>query len=551
MSARARVLDIRPNVNDSPVKGNILPPVFQTRHAVAAHDDFVFKVPELPSKIASGKAQEVSSITTSPTRLRTAAPLDIRNTSPVRSVASSPIRPRTALPLEPRNTSPVRTTSTSPTRSRTALPLDTVNTSPVRAVATSGTLSTPARSIGTATTRTMFTPSASRIAPSGNTHIRHLSSDYRSTTALPPRTPLAERGFGPQSAKKVSSSSVSTVLGETDGRSVNIRGQTSAGLGGMKRSATMNDFTPGRQQRPVGNEQTPRRRYGMGHARSPSDSAADVKPVRMTIPNEKRSSTLNSPTRLGHTGQPNLPAATSRVRLPGQGLRQVSGQGEVDNPDARTRKQAMSPEKLLQRAPRTTAVPQSSTSPSRVRTGFRPVPSQQSAPPRAVASSSFSRPATSQPRTSTARLPTSRTGSSSSMLTARSSALPPRTSTMTTSRPISKSAVPTHASSAATRMPAPSATMAGRTSNGLPRPSTTRPRTTVPAPAGTARPSSTSSITTKSRLVAPTTTQSRPGFVPTSRAGPSTTSRSTGLPVKRPEIEVARGRLDRTYAAQR
>lgn len=487
----------------SPIKGNILPPVLQSRHPiVTSSNEFVFKIPELPSKISPKKASEASSIPTSPTTPRAALPLVTRNTSPIRSAPAS------------------------------------------------GTLSTPARSIQTsATTRTLFTPSTTRVPASGSTHTRHLSSDYRSTTALPPRTPLAERGFGPQSAKKVSSSSISSVLGETDGRSVNIRAQTSTGSGGMKRSATMNDFTPVKHERSANNDETPRGRFAIGHARSPSDSAAGAKPSSTTIPSgHKRSSTISSPSRYPHAKEPTVPGATSRVRLPGQGLRQVSAQGKVDDPDARTRKQAMSPEKLLQRVSRPTAAPQASASPSRTRTGFRPVPSQQSAPPRAVGSSSSALgSAPGQPRTSTARMPTSRTRSSSSMLTARSSGLPSRTSTTTSiSRPAPKSAVPAQSSSAATRMPAPSATMAGRAANGLPRPTSTfRPRSTVPAPVGTARPSSTSCAATKSRLVAPTAMQSRPGAVPVGRSGSSIAGRSTGLPAKKADIEVARGRLDR------
>ncbi|KAJ9095070.1 hypothetical protein QFC20_006758 [Naganishia adeliensis] len=489
--------------DDSPIKGNILPPVLQSRHPiVTSSNDFVFKIPELPSKISPKKASEASSI------------------------------------------------PTSPTTPRAALPLVTGNTSPIRSAPASGTLSTPTRSVQrSATTRTLFTPSTTRVSASGSTHTRHLSSDYRSTTALPPRTPLAERGFGPQSAKKVSSSSISSVLGETDGRSVNIRAQTSTGSGGMKRSATMNDFTPVKHERSANNDETPRGRFAIGHARSPSDSAAGAKPGSTTIPSgHKRSSTISSPSRYAHAKEPTVPGATSRVRLPGQGLRQVSGQGKVDDPDARTRKQAMSPEKLLQRVSRPTAAPQASASPSRTRTGFRPVPSQQSAPPRAVGSSSSALgSAPGQPRTSTARMLTSRTGSSSSMLTARSSGLPSRTSTTTSiSRPAPKSAVPAQSSSAATRMPAPSATMAGRAANGLPRPTSTfRPRSTVPAPVGTARPSSTSSAATKSRLVAPTAMQSRPGAVPVGRSGSSIAGRSTGLPAKKAGIEVARGRLDR------
>lgn len=488
---------------DSPVKGNILPPVMPSRHPiVTSSDDFVFKIPELPSRISPRKAPEASSIPT------------------------SPIRPRMALPL------------------------DTRNTSPVRSVPTGGALSTPARKIQrSADTRTLFTPSTTRAPASGSTHSRHLSSDYRSTTALPPRTPLAERGFGPQSAKKVSTSSISSVLSETDGRSVNVRAQTSTGLGGMKRSATMNDFTPVKQQRSADHDETPRRRFAIGHARSPSDSAAGVKHCIDTVSDgHKRSSAISSPSRT-QAREPTVPGATSRVRLPGQGLRQVSGQGKVNDPDARTRKQAMSPEKLLQRVSRPTAVPQASTSPSRMRAGFRPVTTQ---PPRAIGTSSSGQVSSLvQPRTSTARMPTSRTGSSSSMLTARSSGLPSRTSTSTAiSRPAAKTAAPSQSSSAGTRMPAPPATMAGRTANGIPRPTSTfRPRSTVPAP-HSARPSSTSSTATKSRLVAPTAMQSRPDVVP-ARAGSNITGRTTGLPAKKADIEVARGRLDRVPGAHR
>ncbi|KAI5449190.1 hypothetical protein NCC49_005227 [Naganishia albida] len=301
--------------DDSPVKGNILPPGLQSRHpVVAGRDDSVFKVPALPSKMSP-----------------------------------------------PKNSQPL--ISTSPMRSRTALPPNTRDTSPVRSAQTSGALSTPARQIGTA--RTMFTPAA-RATTSDSTPRRHLSSDYRSTTTLPPRTPLAERGFGPQTTKKVSSSSISTVLGETDGRSVNIRGQPTNAPGGMKKSATMSDFTPIKQNRLVEKDETPRRRYGIGHTRSPSDSAAGVRANSMIIPNaQKRPSILGSPTRLGRTRDLGTAGSTSTVRLPGQGLRQVSGQSAVDDPDARTRKQAMSPEKLLQRVPRTAAAPQASNSPSR------------------------------------------------------------------------------------------------------------------------------------------------------------------------------------------
>jgi hypothetical protein len=54
----------------------------------------------------------------------------------------------------------------------------------------------------------------------------------------------------------------------------------------------------------------------------------------------------------------------------------------------------------------------------------------------------------------------------------------------------------------------------------------------------------------KSRLVAPTAMQSRPGVVP-ARAASSMTGRTTGLPAKKADIEVARGRLDRVPGAHR
>lgn len=360
--------------------------------------------------------------------------------------------------------------------------------------------------------RTLFTP---RVRQEASTpQRRNLSSDYR-TTMLPPRTPLAERGYGPQSAKKASSSSLSGVLVETDGRSVNAR--TAGGMGsGMKRSATMNDFTPVKHQNR--GDKTPVER----HMRTPSDSIVRSGSSTLLANDRSRSAAPTSPTRI----------ATSRIRLPGQGLRQVSGQGKADDTDARSRKQATSPEKLLRGPSTRVSLAPKLKSPPRQRSGFRPVAGHQSVPARVVDRSIDTAPGR---QTAAGRLPVSRPGSTASTSTSRSSTIPPRTST-SIARPLGSAT-----GSSATRM-APSATSAGRASNGLPRPtSRIAPSAGVPRAGG-----STASAT--SRLVAPTSSKERHGLSTAGRTGSALLGRNAAQTGK--QEETVRRALDRFPACK-
>lgn len=496
----------------SPIKGNVLPlpsagltgPAAESRNA----DDFVFKVPELPRDVSPKRAPASASARPEVSLARA----DGSTLPPAATVTRGtvdgfefkvPDLPRVGSPAKVPTTGSARVEA-SPSRGINQLP-------PAR-------LASPARSSRTTTTaRTMFTPRTRQAETERTPHKRNPSSDYRTTT-LPPRTPLAERGYGPQSAKKASTSSLSGVLAETDGRSLNARMAGGAVAGsGMKRSATVNDFAPGQPQ-----DRGEKTSVAGRHMRTPSDTL--VRSGSSTLLDANRRKTAPSPTRIAKPTP--LTGATSRIRLPGQGLRQVSGQGKVGDADARSRKQATSPEKLLAAGKARVSLVPKPKSPPRQRTGFRPVTSQQSAPARAVDRSSSTAP--SRP-VAAGRLPVARPGSSSSTMTTRTSTIPSRTSA-TTTRPSGSAAGST------TRMPAPSATMAAKASNGLPRP------TSRIAPSGTARTGSTTSVSSTSRLTAQITSQDRHGLS-TARTG-SALPRRNPLIVAKPDNAV-RSRLDR------
>ncbi|GHJ88729.1 hypothetical protein NliqN6_5131 [Naganishia liquefaciens] len=498
--------------DDSPVKGNVLPPAISTSRVTAPGnaDDLVFKVPALPRHVAPATGSDGPE-----------APLNRIDGEPLPRMAMEkpvatqdfefkvPELPR-ILPSKPPSSGSVRP-GVSPNRESRQLPLSSARLASPDRLAT--------RTTGATRTapRTMFTPVARKVERERTPHKRNPSSEYRSTT-LAPRTPLAERGYGPQSAKKASTSSLSGVLAETAGRSLNTRLTSAPGGTGIKRSATMNDFAPGESR--DRDEKTPVRR----HLRAPSDS----------IVRSRSSTQLDSQSRQTALSSAEITAlvppagTTSRIRLPGEGLRQVSGQGKVNDADARSRKQATSPEKLLAAGKARVSLVPKPKSPPRQRTGFRPVASQQSALARVV-----DRPLVTAPgrQVTAPRQPVSRTGSSSSTILGRTSTIPSNSKiSAATTRPL------TGATGSTTRVSAPSATMPVKASNGLPR------ATSRVVPSGTAQTGSTTSVSSVSRLTRPSVSKDRQG---------SSSTVGTGLaPVRKtlaagtPE-DAIRSRLDR------
>ncbi|KAJ9093809.1 hypothetical protein QFC19_008186 [Naganishia cerealis] len=456
----------------SPTKGNILPPALLNRAASAAssqmaHEDFQFKIPELPRGLLPNRASNSAASTRIP--------------------PSSPTRSSHALPHHPTHLSPVRTTIT-PAHNLPPFPARTDN---------GGRTFHTSKFIPSSATRTSATPNPTV----GTDYKRPLGLDYRSTTILPPRTPLAERGYGPQSAKKASASSLATVLSEADGRSLNVRNPTK-GLATpkdstvLKRSATLSDFSPIKHRATDDDEvkrTATKQRNPSDHTRTRSDVAVSNRPAgdheASATDAHKLPSTMihSSPSRISRVpGTTTALARPSQIRLPGQGLRQVSGQQEAENPDSRSRKQAMSPDKLLKgmSLTRTDGITRRATSPPGIRSaGFKPTPSQRDGTTQGTDKPTgrerLGMPSRSKP--SVIVPPPSRSGgSNASTATARSSYLPPRTSASSSS----SSVVPRLSSQTTTRplsvniaggrisAVVPAASLAGRTSTGLPRPTT-------------------------------------------------------------------------------
>ncbi|KAJ9123885.1 hypothetical protein QFC22_000673 [Naganishia vaughanmartiniae] len=501
----------------SPVKGNILPPALLNRAPPAAsshpaaRSNFQFKVPELPRGFSPSRSSGSNSAA--------------HKTSP----STSPVRQSRALPETSRRLSPVRATPTS----------DAYSLPPV----------TPARldRIDKASTTRKFVPTSTKTtatprSTAGSEYRRPTVPDHSSVGLLPPRTPLAERGYGPQSAKKTSTSSVTSVLHETHGRAINTRDPTKlvdlpkSGTT-IKRSATLNDFTPVKNRETQVESTVAAKRYPVDHARTRTDASSLSRNHLASTSSgvHKRPTTVStSPSRIGRMPNPTTATATSRpsqIRLPGQGLRQVSGQQEAENPDARSRKQAMSPDKLIKGTslPRTEGIARR-PSPPRMRTGFRPTPTQREGstlmPERSTDRQKVAIPSRSQ--SSVALAAASRSGSSTSIATARSSGLPPRSSASSSSNQsrVSSQPAPRFPLNAGARIPAASAaSLAGKTTTGLPRPTGgVRPNTNQIGSSATSivRPGSTASNISNGRVAAPLA--ARPSTTTT-----SSTYRRTGI----------------------
>ncbi|KAJ9118903.1 hypothetical protein QFC24_005866 [Naganishia onofrii] len=518
----------------SPSKGNILPPAL-LNHALPAaktrpttQGDFQFKIPELPRGISPSKSLGLN--------------LTERNRSPPQSL----------------------------TRHSQVLPKLSTRLSPVRATLTSGGYSlspvTPGRADSKTSTAGKFIPSTTRVSATprsaiGTEYKRPTVSNYRPITALPPRTPLAERGYGPQSAKKGSTSSLTSVLHETDGRTINTRDPTTLtgpsrnGTASIKRSATLNDFSPVKNRESDGESTVTKKRYPIEHSRTRSDVPAlnrTTGDLTAATGAYKRPSTVSSsPSRISRASNASI-IRPSQIRLPGQGLRQVSGQQEAENPDARSRKQAMSPDKLLKGSslPRTEGGTKR-PSPPRMRAGFRPTTTRREGssqvPERLTGRQQIGIPSRSQ--SSVALAPASRSGIITSTATARSSGMPPPSSASSgnlsrlSSQPTTRLPLTTGA-----RIPASSAaSLAGRTTTGLPKPTTgvrSGSSITGSSTSSVVRSGSTASIASTGRTAAPLASRSRTATTSSAYGKTVVVSDKGVVPPKREATDI-RARIER------
>ncbi|KAJ9097596.1 hypothetical protein QFC21_004630 [Naganishia friedmannii] len=521
-----------------PTKGHILPVALLNRAPPAARsqhvatNEFEFKVPQLPRGFTPSRASDPSL------------------TAHKRPPSTSPIRPSRLLPKP--STSRLSPVRANPTSSEYGLPPFT----PARADCGDKTSTT--RKFVPTSTQTSVTPRST----AGPEYKRSTVSNYRSTAVLPPRTPLAERGFGPQSAKKASTSSLTSVLHETDGRTINTRdptrltGPPRSGTA-IKRSATLNDFTPVKNRENGVESTVTKSRYPIGHTRTSSDvpalnrTAGDLASAAGTY--KRPSPVSSSPSRFSRLPNVTATSRPSQIRLPGQGLRQVSGQKEAESPNARSRKQAMSPDKLIKGTllSRTEGVARR-TSPPRMRTGFRPTATPREGSTHVPERSTGRQQGgiTSRSQSSVALAPVSRTGSSTSTAPARSSGLPARSSASSShlSRLSSQTAtrLPT---TAGARIPAASAaSLPGRTTTGLPRPRggvRSSTNTTGSTASSVVRSGSTASIASNGRIAAPLA--SRPRTATTTLSGYARTGivSDKGLAAPKREVTDIRSRIER------